>query len=125
MNDVRTILSDSWEKLTRIGKSYDLKQSLNPVALDEFIVQLDELEKLIREAKAHATSYLTDVVYAIAKERGPGEFMAFTHGPDPDMNAMLQCTPEDGEILVRITMENGEPQYEEILGFLDGKWVDC
>lgn len=125
MNDVRTVLAQAWNKLHAVGKTFNLKETLNGAGLDALITELDDIEKLVQEAKSRACGYMTDVVYAIAKETAPGEYSALTHGPHPSMDAMLECSPEDGEILVRITMQEGAPQYEELKGYLDGEWIDC
>lgn len=125
MNDVRTVLAQAWNELHTLGKAYNLKAGLNTTSLDEFIAKLDSIEKLVHEAKNRACGYLTDEVYAIAKETAPGEYTAFTHGPHPSLDAMLACTPDDGEILVKITMKEGQPHYEELKGYLDGQWHDC
>lgn len=125
MDDVRKKLADAWRKLHMIGETYKLKDGLNPSGLDSLLIELDEFERMIHEAKKLAAGYQTKVMYAIAKETTPGEYTTFTHGPHSDVNAMLASSPDDGAILVRIEMKGGEPHYEELKGYLDGEWVDC
>lgn len=125
MEKVRTLLAEAWGRLHRVGETYNLKQGLNSGGLASFIEELGLVEGLIHRARKEAGQLREDVVYAIAKEAGAEEYTAFTHGPHPQMSTMLACQPEDGQILVRIEMSEGQPKIAALKGYLDGEWIDC
>lgn len=125
MQEVRKSLRDAWNILDGISKSYNFKQGLNNSGMSNLASDLELLELAVHEARVQLPAPL-DVVYAIAHESNVDEFEGFTHGPTPDLQAMLACAPEDGQVLVRITtLPSGGPDYQALKGYLDGQWFDC
>lgn len=125
MEDVRKNLAAAWDKLHTVGKTFKLKNGLNSAGLDQFLIELDDIEGLIHEAKRLAASYLNEVAYVICSEVAPGKYDRFTHGPVPEMGQLLNYSDvQDGQILARVKMVDGSAVYQPVLGYLDGEWME-
>jgi len=125
MEDVRKNLAAAWNKLHTVGQTYKLKDGLDSAGLDQLLIELDDIEGLIHEAKRLTASYRNETAYVICSEVSPGEYERFTHGPVPEMSQLMNYSDvSDGQILARVKMVDGSAVYQPVLGYLDGEWME-
>lgn len=126
MDNVRTTLAHAWNELHQISKAFDFKKDLNAQEETDLISRLDNLEETVRQARRSVIlNHNVDVGFAIVEEKEAGNYSNITHGPEKNMEDLLNCTPKEGELLVKISVKNGQLEYQEVKGYLDGQWLDC
>lgn len=124
MKNVRKDLSTSLQSLRKIAEDFELlRNDLSTDQLTSLQQAIEEIRCQLEEAISHVERY--KVVFMIGKELGGGRFGEFTHGPVPDIDQMLEVTPdEEGDVIIRMSVDpEGESVYVTLYGYLEGEWV--